>query len=156
MTHATDTTATTDDPFLWLEDIYGDRQLEWVRAENALTEDTLVTPDFEQRERSILEVLDSTDRIPMAGKHGDFYYNFWRDAEHRQGIWRRTTWDSYASEDPAWELLLDVDALSAAEGTEWVWAGALFLRPAEGAPHERVLVALSPDGGDATRYREFD
>ncbi|MDN4609284.1 prolyl oligopeptidase family serine peptidase [Arthrobacter burdickii] len=156
MTHATDTTATTDDPFLWLEDIYGDRQLEWVRAENALTEDALVTPDFEQRERSILEVLDSTDRIPMAGKHGDFYYNFWRDAEHRQGIWRRTTWDSYASEDPAWELLLDVDALSATEGTEWVWAGALFLRPAEGAPHERVLVALSPDGGDATRYREFD
>ncbi|BBE21579.1 prolyl oligopeptidase [Arthrobacter sp. MN05-02] len=156
MTHPTETTATTDDPFLWLEDIYGDRQLEWVRAQNALTEDALVTPDFEDRERGILEVLDSTDRIPMAGKHGDFYYNFWRDAEHRQGIWRRTTWDSYASDDPDWELLLDVDALSAAEGTEWVWAGALFLRPAKGAPHARVLVALSPDGGDATRYREFD
>ena len=44
MTHSTETSGTTDDSFLWLEDIYGDRQLEWVRAENALTEDALVTP----------------------------------------------------------------------------------------------------------------
>lgn len=145
----------TDDPFLWLEDIYGERQLDWVRGENALTEDALVTPDFGVRERGILEVLDSTDRIPMVGKHGDFYYNFWRDAAHRQGIWRRTSWESYPSDAPEWELLLDVDALSAAEGTEWVWGGALFLRPDSGEPHERVLVVLSPDGGDAARYREF-
>ncbi len=156
MTHAPDTRETTDDPFLWLEDIYGDRQLDWVRAENALTEDALVSPEFEAREQSILEVLDSTDRIPMVGKHGDHYYNFWRDAEHRHGVWRRTTWESYASASPLWEILLDVDALSAAEGTEWVWAGALFLRPPAGEPHQRVLVVLSPDGGDATRYREFD
>ncbi|MHA7210696.1 prolyl oligopeptidase family serine peptidase [Arthrobacter sp. MDT1-65] len=155
MTHPTETTATTDDPFLWLEDIYAEKGLAWVRAENALTEDALVTPDFAVRERGILEVLDSTDRIPMAGKHGNHYYNFWRDAEHRQGIWRRTTWDSYATDTPDWELLLDVDALSVAEGTEWVWSGALFLRPAAGAPHDRVLVVLSPDGGDAARYREF-
>jgi prolyl oligopeptidase len=156
MTHSTETSGTTDDSFLWLEDIYGDRQLEWVRAENALTEDALVTPEFEDRERNLLEVLDSTDRIPMAGKHGDYYYNFWRDAEHRQGIWRRTDWESYSSADPDWQLLLDLDALSATEETEWVWAGALFLRPASGRPYERVLVALSPDGGDAARYREFD
>ncbi|MHA7283122.1 prolyl oligopeptidase family serine peptidase [Arthrobacter sp. TMS2-4] len=156
MTLHTDSRAMTDDPFLWLEDIYGERPLDWVRAENTLTEGSLVTPDFEVRERRLLEVLDSTDRIPMVGKHGDFYYNFWRDAEHRQGIWRRTSWESYTSEDPAWELLLDVDALSAAEGTEWVWGGALFLRPPEGEPHTRVLVVLSPDGGDAARYREFD
>ncbi len=156
MTHSAGTTATTDDPFLWLEDIYGEPQLQWVRTENALTEDALVTPDFEGAERRILEVLDSTDRIPMVGKHGGFYYNFWRDGAHRQGIWRRTTWDSYASDEPDWELLLDVDALSAEEDTEWVWGGALFLRPEEGAPHERVLVVLSPDGGDAARYREFD
>ncbi|WP_043443237.1 prolyl oligopeptidase family serine peptidase [Arthrobacter sp. L77] len=155
MTLHTDDPAMTDDPFLWLEDIYGERQLDWVRGENALTEDALVTPDFGVRERGILEVLDSTDRIPMVGKHGDFYYNFWRDAAHRQGIWRRTSWESYASDAPEWEILLDVDALSAAEGTEWVWGGALFLRPESGEPHERVLVVLSPDGGDAARYREF-
>ncbi|MFC3298240.1 S9 family peptidase [Arthrobacter agilis] len=154
--HPTDTSSTTDDPFLWLEDIYGERQLDWVRAENALTEEALVTPSFEDQERGILEVLDSTDRIPMAGKHGDFYYNFWRDAGHRQGIWRRTSWESYASTEPDWEILLDIDALSAADGTDWVWAGAMFLRPADGLPYTRALVALSPDGGDATRYREFD
>lgn len=161
MTHPTDATdatdaTDTDDPFLWLEDIYGKEQLEWVRAENALTERALITDSFLERERSLLEVLDSTDRIPMVGKHGSFYYNFWRDGEHRQGIWRRTTWDSYASESPEWGLLLDVDALSATEGTEWVWSGALFLRPQDGQPHERALIALSPDGGDAVRYREFD
>jgi prolyl oligopeptidase len=155
MTHPTETTAPTDDPFLWLEDIYDEDGLAWVRAENALTEDALLTPAYDTRERGILEVLDSTDRIPMVGKHGSHYYNFWRDAEHRQGIWRRTTWDSYLSDTPDWETLLDVDALSAAEGTEWVWGGALFLRPADGSPHERVLVVLSPDGGDAARYREF-
>ncbi|THJ65071.1 S9 family peptidase [Arthrobacter echini] len=146
----------TDDAFLWLEDIYGEEQLDWVRAENALTERAVITDDFHDRERRILEVLDSTDRIPVASKRGSFYYNFWRDGEHRQGIWRRTTWDSYVSATPDWELLLDVDALSAAEGIEWVWSGALFLRPPEGRAYERVLIALSPDGGDAVRYREFD
>ncbi|MPY11634.1 prolyl oligopeptidase family serine peptidase [Arthrobacter bussei] len=155
-TESSATTETTDDPFLWLEDIYGERQLAWVRGENAVTEQALVTPGFEDSEQRILEVLDSTDRIPMAGKHGDFYYNFWRDAEHRQGVWRRTTWDSYTSAAPDWDVLLDVDALSAAERTEWVWSGALFLRPEEGRPHQRVLVVVSPDGGDAARYREFD
>jgi prolyl oligopeptidase len=152
----TDTPTTTDDPFLWLEDIYGEKQLDWVRSENALTETALVTPTFEAGEQRILDVLDSTDRIPMVGKHGAHYYNFWRDAEHRQGLWRRTTWAGYTAAEPEWEELLDLDALSAEEGTEWVWAGALFLRPADGEPHERVLVVLSPDGGDAHRYREFD
>ena len=28
--------------------------------------------------------------------------------------------------------------------------------PAPGEPYRRALLALSPDGGDANRYREFD
>ncbi|WP_146364137.1 prolyl oligopeptidase family serine peptidase [Arthrobacter yangruifuii] len=144
------------DEFLWLEDIYGDKQLDWVRSENAVTEDLLSRTGFEQTEERLLEVLDSTDRIPMVGKRGEHYYNFWRDAEHPKGLWRRTSWESYTAEDTEWEILLDLDELSAAEGTEWVWGGSMFLRPADGASYRRALVALSPDGGDAARFREFD
>ncbi|MBG6183343.1 prolyl oligopeptidase [Arthrobacter sp. CAN_A214] len=157
MTHSTEQRPPASiDEFLWLEDIYGDRPLEWVRAENALTEEKLITPGFLDMEAKVLEVLDSTDRIPMATKRGAYYYNFWRDAGHPKGLWRRTTWEKYTTAAPEWEVLVDVDALSAGEGEEWVWGGALFLRPASGEDYRRVLVALSPDGGDATRYREYD
>ncbi|GAA1337855.1 prolyl oligopeptidase family serine peptidase [Arthrobacter roseus] len=145
-----------NDEFQWLEDIYGERQLDWVRQENTITEDMLLSPTFDQHEARILEVLDSTDRIPMAAKRGSHYYNFWRDAEHPRGVWRRTTWDSYRAEDPQWEVLLDIDELARVEGTEWVWAGAAFLRPTDGEPHRHALISLSPDGGDANRCREYD
>jgi prolyl oligopeptidase len=154
--------AAEDDEFLWLEEIRGGRQLDWVRAQNAVTEQLLITPGFLASEQRILGVLDSTDRIPMVTKRGRYYYNFWRDADHPKGLWRRTTWDSYTAAQTDWEILLDVDRLSAEEGIEWVWGGALFLRephPASGSPDEaytRALLVLSPDGGDARRYREFD
>ena len=146
----------TEDEFLWLEDIYGHRQLDWARAQNSETEALLSATGFEQTEERLLEVLDSTDRIPMVVKRGDWYYNFWRDAEHPKGLWRRTTWQGYTDSATEWEVLLDVDALAAAEGTEWVWGGARFLRPADGTSYRRALVILSPDGGDAARYREYD
>ncbi|WP_028281358.1 prolyl oligopeptidase family serine peptidase [Arthrobacter sp. H5] len=147
---------TTDDEFLWLEDIYGEKPLDWVRGENTITESALITPEFLTMEESLLEVLDSTDRIPMVSKRGEHYYNFWRDKQHPKGLWRRTSWESYATADVDWDVLLDIDALSAEEGMEWVWGGAMFLRPPEGEPHRRALIALSPDGGDAQRYREYD
>ena len=149
-------TATEEDEFLWLEDIYGDRQLDWVRARNSETEDLLTRTGFGQTEEALLEVLDSTDRIPMVAKRGDAYYNFWRDADHPKGLWRRTSWKQYAGADTEWETVLDLDELSRTEGTEWVWGGALFLRPEDGSSYRRALVVLSPDGGDAARYREYD
>ena len=75
-------------------------------------------------EHDIREILDAKDRIPGVVKRGDFLYNFWTDAEHERGLWRRTTLDSYRSEDPEWEILLDIDALNEAEGEDWVWHGA--------------------------------
>ena len=51
---------------------------------------------------------------------------------------------------------MDVDALAAAEGIEWVYAGSAFLRPADGVSYRRAMLRLSPDGGDAVRLREFD
>jgi prolyl oligopeptidase len=144
------------DENIWLEEIYGEQPLAWVREQNARTEDLLEDAQYTELERSILEVLDSTDRIAMVGKHGEWYYNFWKDRDNPKGLWRRTKWEGYRAGSPEWDVLLDVDALSAAEGQEWVFHGANFLRPANGEPHRRALLALSPDGGDANRYREFD
>ena len=144
------------DENIWLEEIYGEEQLAWVREQNARTEELLEDAEYTALEGSILEVLDSTDRIALVGKHGDWYYNFWKDRDNPKGLWRRTGWDSYRGGDPEWDVLLDVDALAAAEGEEWVFHGANFLRPAAGEPHRLALLALSPDGGDANRYREFD
>ncbi|MHA7223483.1 prolyl oligopeptidase family serine peptidase [Arthrobacter sp. RHLT1-20] len=144
------------DENIWLEDIHGGQQLAWVREQNARTEDLLEDAEYAELQGRILEVLDSTDRIAMVGKHGRWYYNFWKDRHNPKGLWRRTGWESYRGGSPEWETLLDVDALAAAEGEEWVFHGANFLRPADGGPHRLALLALSPDGGDANRYREFD
>lgn len=144
------------DENIWLEDIHGEEQLAWVREQNARTEDLLDDADYAALEAGILEVLDSTDRIAMVNKRGGHYYNFWKDQQNPKGLWRRTTWESYLSDAPEWDVLLDVDALAAAEGQEWVFHGANFLRPAEGEPHRIAIIALSPDGGDANRHREFD
>lgn len=145
-----------DDEFLWLEDIHGDDAMAWVRDRNARTDAALINPDYTALEGRVLEVLDSSDRIAMVAKRGDWYYNFWRDAVNPKGLWRRTTWEGYLSGSPRWEILLDVDALCAAEDATWLWAGASFLRPEPGAEYRRAMVALSPDGGDAVAYREFD
>ncbi|GGH97252.1 prolyl oligopeptidase family protein [Arthrobacter liuii] len=144
------------DENVWLEDIYGEEQLAWVKEQNSRTEDLLEGGGYAELEAAILEVLDSTDRIAMVGKRGDWYYNFWKDGQNPKGLWRRTTWESYCTDSPQWDVLLDIDELSRTEGHEWVFHGATFLRPDAGEPYRLALLALSPDGGDANRYREFD
>lgn len=142
-----------NDPYLWLEDVTGDTALAWVRAQNELTEAHLArTPTFGQLESRIRSILDSDARIPNVQKLGKFYYNFWQDAEHERGIWRRTTLAEYRKSEPAWETVIDLDALGREEGENWVWHGADCLRPA----YERCLVALSRGGADADVTREFD
>lgn len=140
------------DPHAWLEDVEGDAALDWVRAHNERAVAALETERFTQLREESLEVLDSTDKIPAVVQRGEHLYNFWTDAEHERGLWRRTTWESYRTAEPEWEVLLDVDALAAEEGVGWVWHGAQVLRPA----YERALVALSRGGADADVTREFD
>ncbi|HCX85092.1 MAG TPA: S9 family peptidase, partial [Micrococcales bacterium] len=145
-----------DDPYLWLEDVEGEAALAWVRERNAEAETSLAaTAEFARTERDVLEVLDSTDRIPVVAKAGEHLYNFWRDAEHERGVWRRTTLDSYRTAEPDWDVLLDLDALSAAEGVDWVWHGASILRTGPLA-YTRALVDISRGGSDADVTREFD
>lgn len=140
------------DENLWLEETYGDAALAWVNQQNERTLADFDLGALDAAQANILEVYDSTDRIAMVAKHGDWYYNLWKDAAHPRGIWRRTTRASYLTENPAWELVLDVDALGVGEGKQWVFQGADFLQP----ENRRVLLRLSPDGGDAVVIREFD
>ncbi|MCP2031841.1 prolyl oligopeptidase [Okibacterium sp. HSC-33S16] len=141
------------DPYSWLEEIDASAALDWVRARNAGTESTLAaTPQFAHTEARVLSVLDSDAKIPMVQKIGEFYYNLWRDARHERGLWRRTTLTEYRTEEPQWETVLDLDALNAAEGEDWVWHGASVLRPG----YRRALIDLSHGGSDADVTREFD
>jgi prolyl oligopeptidase len=141
------------DPYLWLEDVTGDKALDWVRARNAKAEAELASSaEFKQLEGDIRAILDSDAKIPGVEKIGAYYYNFWKDKQHERGLWRRTTLEEYRKPQPQWETVLDLDALNKAEGENWVWHGADCLKPA----YERCLVALSRGGADADVTREFD
>lgn len=141
------------DAYAWLEEVEGDAQLAWVRERNAQADEALTNSQrFEAIRTGALEVLDSSEKIPAVVQHGDHLYNFWTDAEHERGLWRRTSWASYRTTSPEWETLIDVDAVNSAEDANWVWGGAIMLKPHA----TRALVALSRGGADAKVYREFD
>ncbi|KGI76658.1 prolyl oligopeptidase family serine peptidase [Oleiagrimonas soli] len=141
------------DPYLWLEQTHGERATQWVQRENARTEKRFAEgAQFARTRDQILQVLDSDARIPYVYRMGDYLYNFWKDKQHPRGVWRRTTLAEYRKADPAWQTILDVDALGKAEGHARVFKGADCLKP----DYTRCLIALSPDGGDAVETREFD
>ena len=141
------------DPFLWLEETHGQRATDWVNKQSARTEQAFADNDaFRHSRDQILEVLDSDARIPYPSQMGNYLYNFWQDADHPRGIWRRTTLAEYRNANPQWETVLDIDALGKAEGRKWVFKGAQCLKP----EFRRCLVSLSPEGGDAVEVREFD
>lgn len=140
------------DPYLWLEDVTGDEALDWVRAQNEPTLAALRDEEFERMRAEALEVLDTDARIPYVVRRGEYLYNFWRDAANPRGLWRRTTLDSYRSDSPDWDVLIDIDELGRADDANWVWAGAGVIEP----EYTRALVALSRGGSDASVVREFD
>ena len=141
----------SDDRLLWLEQIEGEDAVAWVDAQNARTDAELCDAAYRADFDAALAILNADDRIPFVGKSGDQLYNFWKDAAHPRGLWRRTTLESYRTDAPEWELLLDIDALNAAEGIAWAFAGA-----AKSPDHSRALVSLSFNGTDAIEVREFD
>jgi prolyl oligopeptidase len=142
----------TDDPYLWLEDIAGEEALDWVRARNEPTLAEFRDAQFERMRTEALEVLDTDARIPYVVRRGEYLYNFWRDAANPRGLWRRTTLDSYRTDSPEWDVLIDVDKLGRSDDEKWVWAGATVIEP----EFTRALVNLSRGGSDAAIVREFD
>jgi len=141
-----------DDPYLWLEEVHGAKALGWVKEQNEKSLAVLkADPRYQEHYNSILQVLDAQDRIPLGVLRHGFVFNFWQDANHPKGIWRRTSVADYARTAPSWEVLLDLDKLAADEKENWVWKGA------DCTPSlSRCLISLSRGGGDAVVIREFD
>ncbi len=145
--------AQAQDPHLDLEGVETPSSLAWVKAQNDKTLPVLSgDPRFAGLQADALKILSSKDRIAMPSFVGQTVFNFWQDASHVRGIWRRTSLGSYKSADPQWETVIDLDALAAAEGKNWIWKGA-DCRP---KTHDRCLVNLSNGGKDAVTVREFD
>lgn len=146
--------AQNDDPYLWLEEIQGQRALAQVEEWNRATEaDLSRTPGFAEHRERALALLNDERQIAMPGQiQGDYVTNFWIDGDHPRGQWRISPLAAYRAGRPEWRVLIDVDALGREEGQSWVWHGANCLAP----EYRRCLVELSPGGGDADVVREFD
>jgi len=145
--------ASEKDPYLWLEEIDGEEALAWVKERStADTAELEAVPEFVPTHEKLLEIYNSSDRIPYPRVRGVWLYNFWQDKDHVRGIWRRTVLNEYVTDTPEWETVIDVDALATAEDENWVWKGATGLAP----DYQHFLISLSRGGGDATVTREFD
>lgn len=141
------------DDHLALEQVDGAQAMAFVAEENRKSLAVLTgDPRYETFRAEAEAILTATDRIPTPSFLGDGVGNFWQDATNPKGVWRRTTLDSYRTATPQWETLLDIDALSKAEGKDWVFKGADCLAPDE----TRCLINLSDGGKDAVVVREFD
>jgi len=145
--------AETEDPYLWLEEVEGEKALQWVEERSAEDTATLeAVPVYSEIHEKLLEIYNSSDRIPSVVIRGAWLYNYWRDAEHVRGIWRRTFIDEYLKDEPSWETVLDLDKIAEAESENWVWKGANCL-PME---YRHCMITLSRGGSDAAVKREFD
>ncbi len=144
--------AAAADPYLWLEDVEGERALAWVHQQNDRSLPVLENdPRYAARLAAAMEVAESRDRLALGQVRGGYLYNFWQDPDHVRGIWRRARLDGYAANNPRWETVLDIDALARAENANWVYQGA------DCDPSGvRCMISLSNGGLDASTEREFD
>ena len=144
---------TSEDPYLWLEEIDGAKAMEWVRAQNARTMETLgKDPRYAEFYGQALATLNSESRVPSVTIRGKYVYDLWKDEAHPRGIYRRATIESFRSGNPKWQTVIDVDAMSKRDEEQWVLKGLTCLEP----EYRHCLARLSPGGGDAVVLREFD
>jgi prolyl oligopeptidase len=142
-----------EDPHLWLEEIQGTKALDWARAQNARSLAVLeAEPAFDALRKDAVAILTSQERIPLGQIRRGQVYNFWQDATHVRGLWRRASVKTYRSGKPDWETVIDYDALARVEGRNWIRGGVACLAP----EYRHCMVQLSDGGTDAAYWREFD
>ncbi len=141
------------DAFLWLEEVEGDKAINWVKARNKKSLDIIKKhPKFDALYENNKTIYNSNDRIPYVSQMNGYLYNFWRDETHVRGLYRRTTFEEYQKDEPMWETVLDIDALADADDENWVYKGMSCRYP----KYDRCLINLSRGGADATVVKEFD
>ncbi len=143
----------TDEDHLYLEEVLGKKALEEVQAWNERTLERLMAdPRFLTMQTQALEILNSKDKIPYVSFRGGEVHNFWQDETHVRGVWRKSTLQSYLSDDTQWETILDFDQLARDEDKNWVYKGNTCLGP----DYDLCIVNLSDGGKDAVVRREFN
>ena len=145
--------AQTEDPYIWLEEVESKKYMDWVLNQNKITADRISQlPGFDSMKEQYISSYNDKDKIIYPGVVGDYMYNFWKDEDHVRGIWRRMKREDYLQNKTNWELVLDIDELSKADGKNWVFHGAVWFAP----KFEMCLVKLSDGGTDEDIAREFN
>lgn len=144
--------APDDDPYLWLEEVEGERALAFVAQQNRRTLEQFGGAGFAADRDTLAAIYDRPDNIPYVTRRGGFLYNLWKDTNNPRGLWRRTTLEEFRGQNPKWDVLLDIDKLAAEENEDWILTG---IQTPPGA-HPRAMLSLSRGGSDAATLREFD
>ncbi len=143
----------TDKDFAWLEELRTDKSLGWVKKQNDRSLTKLESlPTFAPMKKDALAILEAKDKIPFGSIRKEYVYNFWQDADHVKGLWRRSLWTKYSEGKPEWETLLDIDALAKSSGKNYVYGGTECLHD----DPNRCIVRLSEGGSDASYQREYN
>jgi len=141
------------DKYLWLEDVSSPRSMAWVRAEDARSLKVLeADPRYATYHEEALKIAQAPDRLPTPEQLGGEIYNLWRDANHVNGIFRKTSLAGYLKPNPTWQTVIDYDALGKQDNVKWVAKGVNCLYPGD----RYCMVVLSAGGEDADTEREFD
>lgn len=142
-----------EDNYQWLENVDGKEAMDWVKTTN---EESKVhffkNSDRQKFEDEAFKVLDNDDRIPSISFHGKHVYNLLTNNNNPRGILRRTTFENYKTQNPDWEIIIDIDELNKNENKSWVFHGCDFLSNESSI----CLMRLSDAGRDAVETREFD
>ncbi len=144
--------APDDDPYLWLEEVEGERALAFVEQQNRLTLAKFADAGFAADRDSLVEIYDRPDNVPYISRRNGFVYNLWKDAGNPRGLWRRTTLDEFRKPEPKWDVILDVDRLAREENEDWILSWTKTLP----GHHARAMLSLSRGGSDASVLREFN
>ena len=145
-----------NDPNVWMEEVEGEEALSWVRAQNERSlAEVAGYPGYDENLEKMLALATDEARIPYVTIRDGLAYNFWQDKTNTRGLWRRTTLESYKTDNPEWETVLDFDKLAEDEDKNWVYKGANCFKP-KTATKYLCMVSLSDGGKDAVVNREFD
>ena len=142
-----------EDPYLWLEEINGEKAIEWVKEQNAVSAHKIeASPLFDSIKERILNSYNDKDKIAYPKIAGEYVYNLWKDENNQRGVWRRMPIDDFIKNQSNWEVVLDIDRLSEKENKKWVFKGVEWLKP----NNEICLLFLSDGGSDKNDMREFN
>ena len=173
-TTTTTETAHDEDPYIWLEEVESEESLKFATEANEKCLSSLGDPKTSNSKtyENVLSILESDDRIAYVSHYGydkaddgvknEIMMNLWKDSKNPKGLWRKTTLESYKTDDPQWETVLDIDELAKKDDISWVWKGTSSLPKARdpmsngGQRITRTLLSLSRGGADAVHLKEFD